>query len=211
MKNRTMKKGWIIVAILSVAACSSPSASTQVEEAKDVVIALETLAVNTAESTVAWKGTKPNGDGHTGTVAIKEGKLGIENSKLVGGGFVLDMTQLDVTDEGIDAEDKAKLIGHLGNGDFFEVEKYPTASFEVTSATADSMTGNLTIKEVSKSITVPYVIEATAHGVIATSSFSIDRTVWGVTFNSGNFFKDLGNYMIDDVISFVVVLKTASE
>lgn len=205
-----MKKLFTLTTIAALfVACSSPSASTEAGEANEVATAQESsveYAVDPSQSTVTWKGTKPTGDSHTGTVAVKQGKLAMTDGIITAGSFVLDITSLNVTDEGMDEESKAKLIGHLTTKDFFQVSQYPNAAFEVTSATADSLTGNLTIKDVTKSVTVPYFAQADGGVVKANASFSIDRTKWGVTFNSGNFFENLGEYLIDDAVSFDVKL-----
>ena len=66
------------------------------------------------------------------------------------------LTSEDLKD---DKENQAKLDGHLKSGDFFEVEKFPTASFEITKVTPNEtgdyntlIDGNLTVKGVSKPI-----------------------------------------------------------
>ena len=206
-----MKKIFLVTTLAALfMACSSPSASTEAGEASETVATSTEgstyFEVDAAESSVAWKGTKPTGDSHTGTVAIKAGKLSIENGQIAAGKFILDLTQMTVTDEGMDDGSKAKLVGHLSNEDFFEVEKHPTASFEVTEATEKELTGNLTIKGVTKSVTVPYFAQVDGAKATARASFSVDRTEWGITFSSGNFFKDLGDHLIDDAIQFDVEL-----
>ena len=202
-----MKKVFLLAGIAALfVACSSPEASTSTSEAEEVATAessSESYSVNVEESSVVWNGTKPSGDGHSGTVAISEGNLSVEGGIITAGNFSMDLTSLAVTDE-MDDESKGKLIGHLTTGDFFEVETYPTASFEISSASADSLTGNLTIKDVTKSITIPYTMDADAN--TASAAFGIDRTIWGVTYNSGNFFENLGDYMIDDVVLFNISL-----
>ncbi len=205
-----MKKVFLLTAIAALfVACGSPSASTEAGEANEAANASDSSTqyeVSVAESSVNWKGTKPTGSAHVGTVAIKEGKLAVTDGTITAGGFVMDLTQLAVTDEGMDEETRAKLLGHLTTKDFFLVEEFPTATFEITNATADSLTANLTIKNITKSITIPYVTEITEGRLSANSSFSIDRTQWGVTFNSGNFFENLGEYLIDDAIQFNVAI-----
>ena len=54
---------------------------------------------------------------------------------------------------------KAKLEGHLKSGDFFEVEKFPTTSYEITKVTENAagdyntlLEGNLTIKGITKPV-----------------------------------------------------------
>lgn len=199
-----MKKVLLLSTIAAfLVACgnqSDTSSTSEAETVAEVTVESTSYDINTAESTVMWKGTKPTGDAHTGTAAIKAGKLAMEGDALTAGTFVIDLTQLTVTDEGMDDESKGKLVGHLSTGDFFEVEKYPTAEFEITGATADSLTGNLKIKEVTNSITIPY--KATVEGgmLMASTTFMIDRTKWGVTYNSGNFFENLGDYLINDEV-----------
>lgn len=205
-----MKNIFLLTLIASLfVACSSPTASTEASEANEAATAEASsteYAVNAAESTVTWTGSKPTGDMHMGTVAIKQGKLAMSEGTISAGSFVLDMTQMSVIDEGMDEETKAKLLGHLTTTDFFEVEKFATASFSVTGSTADSLMGNLTIKDITKSITVPYTLEVGETNITANASFSIDRTQWGVKFNSGNFFENLGEYLIDDAVQFDVKL-----
>lgn len=209
-----MKKVFVLTMIAALfMACGSPSATTEAGEASEEATASVSsteYVVNAAESVVTWKGTKPTGDSHTGTVAVKAGKFSVAEGTITSGSFVLDLTQMTVTDEGMDEESKAKLLGHLTTKDFFLVEEYPTASFAVTNATADSLSGNLTIKDVTKSITVPYFAQTDGGKLNANASFSIDRTQWGVTFNSGNFFENLGEYLIDDAVQFNVKLVAES-
>jgi polyisoprenoid-binding protein YceI len=195
--NSNMKKIFLVTVFAAfLMACDNQTATTETGEAQEV----ETTTGATSDFAAS------NGDSHTGTVALKSGKLAMDNGAIAGGNFVIDLTQMTVTDEGMDDESKAKLIGHLTTGDFFEVEKYPTAAFEVTGATADSLTGNLTIKDVTKSITVPYFAQVDGGKAMVNASFTIDRTLWGVTYNSGNFFQNLGDYLIDDAVKFDVKL-----
>lgn len=209
-----MKKVVLLGGVIAfLAACSNPSASSEAADAQEVTEEVQSdvsYAVNATESVVKWTGTKPTGSQHTGTVAVESGDLAMRDGAIIAGSFVLDMTTLDATDEGMDEETEAKLIGHLSTGDFFEVEKYPSASFTITGATADSLTGNLTIKDISKSISFPYTMSVEGNAVTANATFSIDRTQWGVTFNSGNFFENLGEHLINDAVQFDVALVARS-
>ena len=207
-KKTTMKKVLLLTGIAALfMACGSGASTADAKEAATATESNTEYAINQTESMLSWKGTKPSGDSHSGTVAIKEGKLAMADGALTAGNFVIDLTKMNVTDEGIDEETKAKLLGHLTTGDFFEVEKYPTASFTVTAGTADSLTGNLTIKDVTKSVTIPYTMTTDENGVTASSTFTFDRTIWGITYNSGNFFQNLGDYVIDDIVTLSVSLK----
>jgi polyisoprenoid-binding protein YceI len=63
--------------------------------------------------------------------------------------------------------DNSKRDDHLRSADFFNVEKFPTMTFKSTKITKGSgdnfkMTGNLTIKDVTKEVT----LDCTFNGVI---------------------------------------------
>src|SRR5690606_12315801 len=125
---------------------------------------------------------------HTGTVDIKEGSLFVNEGKLTGGNFVLDLTTINTTD--LEGEWKDKLDGHLKNEDFFAVDKYPNASFQVTSVEEDAteagklkISGNLTIKDITKNISFDAkVTESTDSSVKVESDFNIAREDWGVNY-----------------------------
>ncbi len=155
----------------------------------------KTYKVNTAASTLGWVGTKPSGK-HTGTITIKEGNLKADKGLLTGGSFTLDMANLAVTD--LEAgKGKEKLEGHLKSPDFFDVAKNPTAAFAVTLVTpiaftqnvllegaTHNITGNLTLKGVTKSVTFPAKVAISDKAVAATADFNIDRTEWGVSYGA---------------------------
>lgn len=147
----------------------------------------ESYAVDTEQSQVIWTGSKVTGE-HTGTVDIKEGSLIVEGGKVKGGNFVLDLTTINTTD--LEGEYKDKLDGHLKNEDFFDVAKYPTASFQITGIEEDAaeagsvkVSGNLTIKDITKNISFSAkVTEAVENQVKVESDFNIAREDWGVNY-----------------------------
>ncbi|MEN0002546.1 MAG: YceI family protein [Bacteroidota bacterium] len=152
-----------------------------------------TFAVNTNESKVNWIGAKLLGDQHSGFIKLREGALQVEGGQLVGGSFVIDMNSLENTDMN-PGEGKEDLEGHLKNNDFFEVETYPTGKFEVTSLAAvegredatHTITGNLTLKDITKSITFPAKVSVSDASIEAvTPQFVIDRTQWNVMYGAG--------------------------
>jgi polyisoprenoid-binding protein YceI len=144
-------------------------------------------------SDVHWWGykvAKSEASSHDGTVKVKSGDMIMKGNNLVGGNFVLDMTSITSTD--LTGEYQQKLNGHLKNGDFFEVEKFPTASFKITSVKKNSdkiynslVTGNLTVKGKTNTITFPAKI-AYSKGVVSLVSdkFSFDRQKFDVAYKS---------------------------
>ncbi|CAB4728418.1 MAG: polyisoprenoid-binding protein [Actinobacteria bacterium] len=84
--------------------------------------------------------------------------------------------------------------GHLRTGDFFEIEKYPTLTFVSTSVSRDgtdwAITGDLTIKDVTKSVTIDFEETGSAqdpYGNVRAGfegATTINRSDWGLTFNA---------------------------
>ena len=204
-------------------ACSSSpeGAAATTEAAQEVVEApaaatVSSLPVDVANSSVNWKGTKPGGS-HVGTISIKEGELSVAENAITGGKFTIDMTTINTTD--LEAgKGKEKLDGHLANGDFFQIDSFPTATFEITAvealATADaagnnsSISGNLTLKGITNNITFPANVTVSETEVDAVApQFTIDRTKWNVQYGSKSIFDNLGDKFINDQIGIAINLK----
>lgn len=166
-----------------------------------------THVVNVDASTMAWGGQKITGSGHQGTVAIEEGGIVVdENENITGGVFVIDMSTIQATDT-----DSAALHTHLKGEDFFDVEQYPEARFEIESVdfTGDNqanVTGALTIKDVTKTISFPATITKANDDFVAQAEFTIDRTEWNVRYGSGKFFEGLADNTIEDEMTFTLDL-----
>lgn len=198
-------------ALLALAACTDAPESDKAKtsEAQTAADAAggEALRVDTAQSNLVWIGTKVTGY-HSGTVPIKSGTLTVRNDSLVAGRFTMDMTKMAVTGpEGSDAAGNQKLLGHLQSPDFFDVAAHPEAVFEITEVKPFSGTvqdtavtrqealsqyrvtdpthtisGNLTIKGVTKNIEFPARVTMSGNGVEAIAKFNIDRRQWNITY-----------------------------
>ena len=152
--------------------------------------------VDLTASTVEWEGKKVAGK-HNGTIAIKSADLNFKNHKLSGGKIVMDMTSITCSD--LPQGPGQKLIGHLNSGDFFETEAHPTATLDITGATAGTgnnytIQGDLTIKGITKPITFDAIVSAKN----ATAEIMIDRTMYDIKYGSGSFFKGLGDKAINN-------------
>ncbi|MDI9356709.1 MAG: YceI family protein [Chitinophagaceae bacterium] len=160
---------------------------------------------------VKWIGSKPVGK-HNGTFAISEGHISVSNGSVVSGNFTIDIKTLTVSDIPIDAEENAKLKGHLLSPDFFQADSFPTARFEIvavepfdaskiqdkeefkTDFTPESattfivsnpthlVTGNFTLKGITKSITIPTSIVLENDVLVAEAKFNIDRKDWNLVY-----------------------------
>ena len=173
------------------------------------------LTIDPSASELIWEGKKIAGQ-HHGHLKLKSGKITVVNNAITGGNFEIDMKSL--TNEDIsDAVYKEKLIGHLKSDDFFSVEKHPTAIFTITKVeklhnandATHTVTGNLKIKGIAKSLSFPAKIKIDGKSFEASGKATIDRTKYDIKYRSKNFFKDLGDKVIDD--HFVVNLKLLSK
>jgi len=197
--------------LLFLGACTDAPESHTAETTDAVAVensaAGEAYTVNTNESSIEWVGTKVSGY-HTGDIKLKSGQLLVNNGKLTGGNFVIDMPTLAVTGPaGSKDEDNQKLMGHLKSPDFFEVDKYPDATFEITGVeqftgtvqdSADArqesiskykvtdpthtINGNLSIKGITKNISFPAKVSVNDNSVEALAKFNVDRTQWGIVY-----------------------------
>lgn len=214
---------------LSLAACAlfftscqdAPEAdkaeATEAKQVEQSAAAGTNYAVDPAQSTVEWVGTKPVGR-HHGTFKIKQGSLTVANNNITGGRFVVDINSLKPDDQ--DEAGNTKLQGHLLSGDFFDAQKYPEGVFEITSVApiagnqtgsgdrvmenaTHTITGNLTLKDITKSITFPAVVSITESQINADAGFNIDRTQWNMTYGND---KSLGDKFIRPEVNMKIHL-----
>ena len=205
---------------LLLAACGGENTAQKVEandateEAASASSEAVSFTVDTGASLINWEGYKPGKYSHHGTIKIQSGAIAVKDGAPESGSFVIDMTSLEDHDLEGNPEKKAKLEGHLKSGDFFEVEKYPTASFEVTgvkeagdsSGATHVVTGNLTMKDITKSVEIPAKVRVDEGKVyVETPEFTINRTEWDVKFNSG-LTGAVGDALIADDVKLTIKL-----
>jgi polyisoprenoid-binding protein YceI len=168
----------------------------------------ETWKVNVSESKIEWVATKVTGY-HTGDVPVKSGEIYVKDGEVTGGRFIMDLANLHVTGpKTVDSARSKKLLGHLKSADFFDVEKNPEAVFELTDVkpykggtikdTTDPrqeeiskykvsnpthlVSGNLTLKGITKNIEFPARITVSGNTAEAVAKFNIDRRDWNIIY-----------------------------
>ena len=223
MKKRT----WALVSFLAVssliASCSGSSNGQKSIVASDSVAAssidsVQSVQIDFSASSVQWKGFKPGGS-HEGTLPVSDGKLDIRDGVLHGGYVVLRLDSLTVEDLSPEKGGN-KLKEHLLSEDFFDAAKWPEVRFELTNISPEGLSlkgltelkGNLTLKDVTKNITIP--ISSVAFDKvqrsysISSNSFKINRADWNVKYGSKSFFTGLGDNFISDDIELSFLLRT---
>jgi polyisoprenoid-binding protein YceI len=176
-----------------------------------VTVFAQSYKVDAAKSTLDWKAEKITGF-HEGIIDIKSGTMKIDKDKIISGSFVINMNTITCTDL-TDAEYNKKLVGHLSSPDFFDVAKFPEATFTITkpvdlSKSVTEIHGNLSIKGIVKPLIFKaVVIKAGTSYVFNANSIVVDRTKYDIKYGSGSFFSDLGDKAIYD--EFTLKLKLA--
>lgn len=166
----------------------------------------DTVYINTTRSNVSWKGTKMRGAGkHEGEIQLKNGYFIKEKGQLIDGTFMVDMSTISVTDiPEHEPIPRKNLTNHLKSEDFFDVEKFPTSKFDITDIEkldSDSLkvSGNLTIKNVTKNIE----FKAKYQNDIFTAQFTFDRFLWNVAYEGNLTDKTLVDKDIELSITMV--------
>lgn len=210
LKTKKMKNLIYVLALgFVMVACKGPSGDkakvTDAHNKAEASTEAKSLTVDVENSVVTWVGSKPAGK-HNGVIKLTSGSLAVENGVVSAGEFVLDMNSLESTDEGMNAEMNAKLTSHLKDGDFFDVGAHPSAKFAIAKvediknhATDDALklegathyvTGNLTLKDSTKGVAFPAIINVSDDVVTAKAEFTINRTDWGMHYRDDKSFGD---------------------
>ena len=193
-----MKKIAILAAVaIAAISCSNGSKADEAVtgDAQEVQAEVEATEYTIAEGAyLKWRGFKTYvASEHIGTIGVQSGTFAMAGDQLVGGKITIDMNSI----ANVDIEDEGKrgyLEGHLKSQDFFFVESFPTAVFEVVEvreeaaeATPYVVVGNLTIRGITNSIEFPanvFVEEGSVR--LEAPAFSIDRTKWDVKFHDSD-------------------------
>lgn len=196
------------LSLVALAACENPAkgkAKAEVTAAK-----AETAPAAAGPSTVAY------------TISPERSKLGFVGSKVTAshiGSFTrfsgaIDVpagkpegARVSVTIEMDSVEtDAAKLTAHLKGQDFFDVAKFPQATFVTTEikpggdkGATHTITGNLELHGVKKSVSFPATVTVGPETVIVAAEFWINRKDFGIAYAG----------MADDLIRDEVVIKLA--
>lgn len=171
-----------VTAISLLTGCSDPSdkvtkttATDAKEVAKPATVAKDYVV--RAESKIDFIGSKVTGS-HTGGFKKFAGKVSATDGKVTAAEVKIDMNST--------WSDNDRLTGHLKNADFFDVPKFPTSTFTVTSIEANStnktVTGNLDLHGVTKSITFPADIQVADDAVTVKAEFAINRREFNINY-----------------------------
>lgn len=185
---------------------------SEAQEVEEVSASANSYSLDLSQSELTWNGFKPTGQ-HYGTIGIEDGSIAVENDQVVGGSFTVDLNDIDVQDlEGEDRDKltghlKSEDFFHVEQhptAEFVITEVKDYSSATASTEESDDMavkvnneeiseyklenpthwvTGNLTMRDTTLSVTFPARIQMSGDQVTAEAKFNIDRTKWNVSYN----------------------------
>ena len=213
MKSFTNSVFVVLISAIVVVSCGKDKPLTS--EVADVSTTTQgaVYQIDTLNSRIEWKGykvVKSEQSSHFGTIKFESGDLTVKDGVLESGKFVADMNSLTSVDLKDDAEQLGKFNGHLKSGDFFETDKFPTASYEITKVSPNEsgdyntlLDGNLTIKGITKPMQFNANVSVKdGEASIATEPKDIKREDFGVKFQ-----LPLANGLIKDEVNLQILIK----
>ena len=152
-----------------------------------------TYVIAADKSSIDWVGAKVTGD-HKGGFKTFTGDLTVDGGNVTALNFDVDTTSL--------WSDNDMLTGHLKGEDFFDVAKFPKATFKATKVEAKAegknthvITGEMDLHGVKKTIAFPAAVTVADDKVTANTEFTLKRFDFGINY------KGKANDLIkDDVL-----------
>ncbi|TCJ13589.1 YceI family protein [Flaviaesturariibacter flavus] len=178
------------------------------------------FTIDTAASRIRFTGHGV-GKNHPGIFRLSSGTVALNGNTVSGGNFVINIHSMELEQKGSMFEDK--LRPHLMSGDFFDANKFGSARFEITKVAPYqpgskdtsivqganySVSGNLTLKDVTKNITFPARIDLDGNTLKAKSNFDIDRRQWKMNYGND---KTLGDKFISETVNIELDLQARKQ
>lgn len=146
-------------------------------------LAAETLKPDLEKSKISFLGKKSEGEHKGGFNKFKVDAVADHDDQ------AKSSLKIEIETESLWSDDP-KLTAHLKAPDFFDVKKYPKATFESTkvekvSDTESKIFGKLTMLGKTVEIEAPVKLEVSEDKIVVVAKFKIDRTKWGMNYGKG--------------------------
>jgi polyisoprenoid-binding protein YceI len=203
--HRFFSTSFLIAISVFASACADPAADKPRAATADAAAepvytkpaGAETLAISPESSKVEFVGAKMTAS-HNGSFNQFSGAIDFVAGKPESSRVTIDIDMNSVV------TDNERLTGHLKSPDFFDTARFPKATFvstEIKPGGADgathTITGNLDLHGVKKSVIFPARLEVTPRAVAVASEFAINRKEFGILYPG----------KVDDLIRDDVVIK----
>ena len=152
-----------------------------------------------SDSQLSWKGYAEVGDfTQKGTIDAQSGTITLEDGNITAATVVVNMHTI--------ASEEADLAKHLKDKDFFHVKKFSEATLTLKSIKDGKAQADLTIKGITLPVTVNVQTATEGNTFTVSGNLTIDRTKYGIKYNSSSYFQDLGSYAIKNEFDLAFVL-----
>ncbi len=183
----------VLFVLVFVSSCADPASDKSKAvtgeavpvSASTPVAGTEKYLITSENSRIEFVGSKVTGS-HSGSFEKFSGTVDytgkIETSKVI---ITIETASVKTDADG--------LTKHLQTPDFFDVAKYPQAKFESTEikpggdqGATHTVSGNLTLHGVTKSITFPATIAVETGAITVNSTFALNRKDFGINYAGGS-------------------------
>jgi polyisoprenoid-binding protein YceI len=195
----------ILSLMLLIVACADPSAdkskavTSQAANVSSSTPKGESFVISPENSKIEFVGSKVTGS-HNGSFKKFSGSISFagkpETSQV---NINIDMSSVET--------EEAQLTAHLKTPDFFDAAKYPQSTFVSTEikpggekGASHTVTGNLQMHGVTKSISFPATIVSGPDAISVNSTFAINRRDFGI-----NYAGQANNLIRDNVVLTLTV------
>jgi len=169
--------------------CADPAANKQKatvanaqQESNSPKAGTETLVISPENSKVDFVAAKITRS-HNGSFKQFAGQIDLAAKSLPDSRVTIDIETASVE------TDEAQLTGHLKTADFFDIARFPKATFVstkiepgATGSDAYTVTGNFDLHGVKKSISFPATIKVTPDSVSVAAEFAINRKDFEIVY-----------------------------
>jgi polyisoprenoid-binding protein YceI len=171
------------IAAVTLISCGGVGEAPEAKTSQAVIVneaAGTRYIIDTAQSKVSWKAAKVS-LAHDGGFREFSGTVTADGNEVTGVNITIATPSI--------WSDNEKLTGHLKKTDFFNVETYPTATFQAASfekfdsaGFTHRVTGNLTMLGTTKSVVFPATINVNGEEIAAKADFIINRKEWNIVY-----------------------------
>jgi len=175
-----------------------------------LLVFINTCAFGQNTQTLTWQGRAAvGGYAPEGTLEILEASAEIKEDKLIDLSVVVDMRTLD--------QENSRLKNHLRDEDFFYVDKFPVATFILSDVVQLKnaeilLNGIMTIRGMSSEEKIRAEVIRNDESIRISFDHIMDRTSYGITYNSPSVFEKLKENAIADefVLKGTIVVEIRS-
>lgn len=161
-----------------------------------LLLSQDIYTITKQSNTLTWGGKAAvGGYAPEGTLQIQNATITYENNTITALKIIVDMTSL--------YQENKRLAEHLRDKDFFHVKKYKIATFVLSepvdiSSNTCILNGMMTIKETQNKEAVKATVTIQDGNITISFNHKMDRTTYGINYNSPSIFKSLKENVIAD-------------